>query len=323
MIFCFPKIIHVTKLGKMELTKNAILDKTHYGINIYAFILRQYYQGQTVLSLSGRDCKPTKNPFNKDRETLVVAIKENKAYHEDIEIENFKGDVFSFAELHFQREGQELLNEINKVMHLALDREKSFYKNKPKLCENFEKENLKVPIPKCSYFSKPILNTVPLETTSLLEIYKKITSESFKIQTEKLRSIQDKSSARKYKAANFDYVTFSGIFSKRNEADLILHSNLLVVDFDHIENLADLKHGLLQDEYFETELLFISPSGDGLKWVIPIDITEAIHQDYFRAVRNYIKATYQLEIDQSGKDVSRACFLPFDKEAYINPKYTI
>jgi len=78
---------------------------------------------------------------------------------------------------------------------------------------------------------------------------------------------------------------------------------------------------LLKDEYFETEMLFVSPSGDGLKWIIPIDITEATHQNFFQAIANYIREVYQLEVDKSGKDVSRACFLPHDPEAYINPKY--
>ena len=79
----------------------------------------------------------------------------------------------------------------------------------------------------------------------------------------------------------------------------------------------------MQDEYFETELLFVSPSGDGIKWVIPIDISKATHQDYFRAIASYIKQAYGLDIDQSGKDVSRACFIAHDAEAFINPKYLL
>lgn len=307
----------------MEVTKKRILDKTHYGINIYAFILRKYYQGETVLSLAGRTCKPTQNPFNKDKETLLVSIKENIACHTDTDLEDFSGDVFSFAELYFQKSGQELLNEINAVMFLALDKEKSFYKNNSCSRTKPIEEANEIVIPKCSYFSKPIHNTKPLAAVSLLEIFNKMTCDVFKQQTEKLRSIEDHAAAKKYKATNFDYVTFSGIFSKRNEANIIQHSNLLVLDFDHIEDLEDLKLKLLQDEYFETELLFISPSGDGLKWVIPIDIQEAAHQEYYRAVKNYIKATYNVEVDPSGKDVCRACFLPYDKEAYINPIYKI
>ena len=44
-------------------------------------------------------------------------------------------------------------------------------------------------------------------------------------------------------------------------------------------------------------------------------------QTYFKAVCNYLKQTYQLEVDGSGKDVARACFLPYDPQVYINPKY--
>ena len=55
-------------------SKEAILSKTHYGIGIYAHILRLYYPGETVLSLSGRTCSPTKNPFNADKSTLNIFI---------------------------------------------------------------------------------------------------------------------------------------------------------------------------------------------------------------------------------------------------------
>src|SRR5574344_1088749 len=59
-------------------SKEAILSKTHYGIGIYAHILRLYYPDETVLSLSGRTCSPTKNPFNADKPTLNIFIhKEN------------------------------------------------------------------------------------------------------------------------------------------------------------------------------------------------------------------------------------------------------
>lgn len=55
-----------------------ILSKTHYGIGIYAHILSLYYPKQTVLSLSGRTCLPTQNPFNTVKPTLNIFIeKEN------------------------------------------------------------------------------------------------------------------------------------------------------------------------------------------------------------------------------------------------------
>ncbi|HAH24353.1 MAG TPA: VirE protein, partial [Prolixibacteraceae bacterium] len=59
------------------------------------------------------------------------------------------------------------------------------------------------------------------------------------------------------------------------------HSGLLTLDFDHVSNLDGLKKTLLSDRYFDTELMFVSPSGDGLKWVISIDLMESSHQQWF------------------------------------------
>ena len=71
----------------------------------------------------------------------------------------------------------------------------------------------------------------------------------------------------------------------------------------------------------ETELLFRSPSGNGIKWIIPVVNNNGHdHEYYFRAVSNYLKS-FGITVDKSGKDVSRACFLPHDPNAFINPKY--
>lgn len=316
----------------MELSRKAILSKTHYGINIYAYILRQYYTNETVLSLSGRDCKPAKNPFNENKHSLKVSIVDNCAIHSDTDGTIPEGDVFDFAQLHFKKEGTDLLETINKELHLHIGENRSFYKNQKnesskdsieKISEVKAAPKIKVRIPEFSYFRGPVSNTIPDRTITLNDLFTLIKGSDFEKSTNTLRSIQEVKEARKFKAFNFDYVTISGTFSKRNDKALLTHSGLLVIDFDHIPNLTELKELLLQDEYFETELLFISPSGDGLKWIIPIDLTLAKHQDYFRAVANYIKYTYQLEVDQSGKDVSRACFIPQDKAVYINPKYIL
>ena len=161
----------------------------------------------------------------------------------------------------------------------------------------------------------------PAETLRLHQIYAFITSDKYKKITEELRAITDVKEARKFKANHFDYVTFSGVFEKRNDNNLLQHSNLLTIDFDHLENLQEVKTQLLNDEYFETEMLFTSPSGDGLKWIIRIDISEVTHSEYFIAVANYIKHNYNIEVDQSGKDVSRACFLPYDPTAFLHKRH--
>ena len=305
----------------MEISREAILHKTHYGLNIYAYVLRQYYQDETVLSLSGRDCKPTKNPFNADKPTLIVKVVDGCATHTDTEEAIAQGNVFDFASLHFGISGQQLNEKLNEALHLRIGQKNGFYTQEESQPQVVAPEPVKLKAPLFSFYTKPVTNINPTRDIDLVEAYSIIKGDSFATCTSTLRSIQDVKEARKYKAFNFDYVTFSGTFSQRNDKHLRKHSGLLTIDFDHVSDLSGLKAELLKDQYFETELLFVSPSGDGLKWIIPIELTKAKHQDYFKAVANYILHTYKLEVDQSGKDISRACFLPHDPQVFINPKY--
>lgn len=297
-----------------------ILHDTHYGLDIYAHILLKYYPDEIVIELSGKTCKPTRNPFNEDKMTLNIRNQDWVFLFEDVELPDFKGNPFDFAAFHFQLSGQELLQKINEEMNLLIGEPKGFYTNK--------KSKVQVPeattnLPKFSYFRCPVTNTQPNAEMTIPDVYGAIKSTKYKRQTDELRSISEIESARKYKAAHFDYVTFSGLFSKRTDAALIRHSGLITLDFDHVSNLQELRETLLLDRYFETELMFVSPSGDGLKWIISIDLKECNHQCWFRAIAAYLKATYQLEVDKSGKDISRACFLPHDPKVYINPNYLI
>jgi hypothetical protein len=300
------------------LNKEAILKKTHYGLNIYAHILRCYYPEQIVLSISGRTCVPARNPFNGNKVTLKISNHDWIFYFEDDELPDFKGNPFDFAAHHYQLSGKELLQKISDDMNLQIGEPKCFYSNKKRKVQVTE---VVANLPKFSYFRCPVINTQPNAEMTIPDVYAAIKSNKYKSQTEELRSISEPESARKYKAKKFDYCTFSGIFSKRNDSALILHSGLLTLDFDHVSYLQELRETLLQDRYFETELMFVSPSGDGLKWIILIDLKECSHQDWFQAIAAYIKATYQLEVDKSGKDISRACFLPHDPKVYINPFY--
>ena len=299
----------------MEISREAILDKTHYGLKIYAHVLRQYYPETTVLSVKGRDCGITRNPFNGGKETLRIHIDGVIATHRDTELKTFNGDVFDFAQYHFRiTDEEELLLKINQELHLNLE-----------VKEKDELEWLNEPddtwYANCSFFKAPVRNVFPSETLRLHQVFALITSDKYKKITEDLRVITDIKEARKFKANRFDYVTFSGTFEKRNDSNLLQHSNLLTIDFDHLDNLQELKKQLLNDEYFETEMLFISPSGDGLKWIIRIDTSEVSHSEYFTAVANYIKHNYNIEVDQSGKDVSRACFLPYDPTAFLHKRH--
>lgn len=136
--------------------------------------------------------------------------------------------------------------------------------------------------PAFSLFNAPITNKYPTAEIHLKDIFDHIISGKAAEETACLRSIADKALARAYKATHFNYATFSGIFRSRADRELIRHSGLICIDFDHLPCPETTRNRLLEDSYFETQLLFTSPSGDGLKWIIPIDIATAPHADYFR-----------------------------------------
>lgn len=306
------------------LNKESILKKTHYGLNIYAHILRCYYPEQIVLSISGRTCAPARNPFNSDKPTLFIEVKKNLAVHRDSENAIPAGDVFSYAELHYKQSGDELLQILNVEMNLQISEKFTFYGKNP------EGELPKSPSiertgeASFSFFKAPVSNITPHSQTTLVQIFNAIKGNYYEERTSNLRAFADGKLARLYKAQHFDYCTFSGVFTTRNDKSLVKHSGLLCIDFDHLNSVETLFKSLLQDDYFDTQLLFRSPSGDGLKWIIQInpplrDLGSFSHGEYFAAVANYIRQAYGVEVDKSGRDLSRACFLPHDPNAYINP----
>ena len=169
-----------------------------------------------------------------------------------------------------------------------------------------------------SFFPAPITNKKPSQVMTLRDAYIYITGMSAYQRTRQLREIADHEEARRFKRG-FDYVTFSGTFSYCSDTSLMCHSGLLCLDFDHVGDVRAVKETLLADPYFPPQLLFTSPSGDGVKDVVEIDLRRCDHRLWFRAVKNYMMATYGLEADEKCVNVSRACYLPYDADAYVNP----
>ncbi|WP_082422488.1 BT4734/BF3469 family protein [Aquimarina longa] len=309
------------------ITRKTIISKTHYGLKIYSYILRQFYPKETVLFVNGKQCKPTFNPFVPVKHrSLSIQVVNNQAVYHDLKHTNFKGDVFNFAQLYFKMDTQEeLLIKINDALHLRLENIISDYQTKLQrinLALEQIPDNQKTP--KFSYYSKNLYNLYPSTTVDIFETYLMLTNTIRKHKTQTLRKLSTLQHQKKYKKNHFDYVTFSGIFIKRNNTSLIKHSGLLTIDIDGIydrKKLQEIREILLNDPYFSTELLFTSPRGNGLKWIIRISLLQVSHKDYFKAVSTYLKQTYHIEIDTSGGDVSRGCLLPYDPQAYIHPKY--
>ncbi len=301
--------------------KGDILSATHYGLDIYAHILRAHYPNETVLNLVGRDCGLCRNPFANGEANLHIWIEKSNpddatsdelARHHDTSGTIPDGDAFTFAEQHYHLTGDDLLSKLAEDLLLCR-------KNESTDNDSTEIENTAIPV--FSFFRAPVSNTRPLKDYTLWDAYLYIVGSKAQKRTDDLRAIKDKEQATRFKRNSFDFCCFSGTFAKRSTEGLIKHSGLMCIDFDHIPDPESLFQNLLFDEYFDTQLMFRSPSGDGLKWIISVDLSEYSHEDYFDAVAEYILQAYNIEIDKTGRDVCRACFLPYDPHAFINPQY--
>ena len=135
---------------------------------------------------------------------------------------------------------------------------------------------------------------------------------------------QDKSQKKVF---YFPAVTFGGTFTGTGTAkDISVMSGLSVLDFDHIKNLPEVRQKLENDSH--TFLLFVSPSGDGLKVVVKHDLIDPLKWQYlyFEFEAYYLQmfkgvldiSCKQLSTDPSGKDISRMCFLPYIEDLYRN-----
>lgn len=170
-----------------------------------------------------------------------------------------------------------------------------------------------------SHYKSPITNTSPTGVWGLADVHRYITTSEVALKnTEELRCIKDEQKHREFKAKQFDCVTFSGVFTKRCADGLIEHSGLIVLDIDHVgEKVNELKGLFIIDQMLQPLMVFTSPSGDGLKVVVEIDLEKADHLTWFYALKGYVSEIYGISIDEKCKDVGRACFLPYDRECYF------
>ena len=127
----------------------------------------------------------------------------------------------------------------------------------------------------------------------------------------------DPETYKKYKTT-LPAVTWSGTFRKRTE--LIQHSGHVVVDYDGVD-IGSLLAELAQHP--QVAFAFVSPSGEGGKAVTrvtPVPTTAQEHKHAFAAVSDVLGEFG--EIDPSGSDVTRLCFLAHDPRPIINPNAT-
>ena len=96
------------------------------------------------------------------------------------------------------------------------------------------------------------------------------------------------------------------------------YSKFIILDIDKLSpaDLQNAKHLANQSEF--TFASFVSPSGNGLKILVKIETPKAEHKETFLKVQAHYESILKLEIDKSGKDLTRLCFYSWDENLYLN-----
>jgi len=104
---------------------------------------------------------------------------------------------------------------------------------------------------------------------------------------------------------------------------LVEYTGFLILDFDKLEG-KKLKEATAKAQNIPyTYASFISPSGNGLKILVKTESTLEKHKEFFEAAKELYEKELGLEMDKSGKDVTRLCFISSDENLYHNPAAAI
>jgi hypothetical protein len=120
-------------------------------------------------------------------------------------------------------------------------------------------------------------------------------------------------------------VIVSGEFTKRDVNALVKSSRLMVIDIDgdaqkkgwDLQGTMDAMKNY--GNYFR--LVCLSPSGNGIKIIVEHLHDAEQHDQVFKAIASEIEQTFDVVVDQSGKDLIRLMFLTKDVDAWMDTNY--
>ncbi|MFN3195889.1 MAG: DUF3987 domain-containing protein [Chlorobiota bacterium] len=168
-----------------------------------------------------------------------------------------------------------------------------------------------------SMFEAPITNTKQKTDVSLNRVAE-ITRDDGLIKTLVNRLREGKNYIKKQL---LDSIIFAGRFKARSREGLLNYSGTICMDFDNIKNPYKLLNEII-DLSLPLVMGFVSPSGHGLKAIFKTCNNPEKHTDYFKYYASVFKNKLGVEVDKSGKDIPRACFVSHDpKVFYMNSKF--
>lgn len=180
-------------------------------------------------------------------------------------------------------------------------------------------------------FQENTWSNISSSEPSINNVLNAIQSDKYKHQITDLRTNLEIDNTAYYNdnKKRLPAVTFSATFTaNRIKANVKNYNNLIVIDIDKLstQEMVTCYNQLLNDDYVFS--FWRSPSNKGYKGLvhllyidIPGDIDlETKHKSAFKKLSTYFQEKYAIELDKSGSDISRLCFLSYDKNLVIKEK---
>ena len=171
-----------------------------------------------------------------------------------------------------------------------------------------------------------------MHNISLLGLIRSIQNGTYEAHIQSLRDRLARNDKRGYddNKKRLEAVAFSGQFNgSRGIENLSEYNRICVFDLDHLhqDSLKRLSAGFRTDSYILA--FWISPSGTGVKGLVRFGFPEAVspveaqqyHKFGFDMLRTYFSAKYEVELDSSGSDVSRLCFVSSDPNLCLKTSF--
>lgn len=175
-------------------------------------------------------------------------------------------------------------------------------------------EQFKISVYKTNYSTENV-------EAHLINIVKAIIKGEWKEKVNAIRRYMnegDETAANRLKA-DLPCFTVSGVFKGGHAVkNLVEPTGLVILDFDDVAQLETLRTLCNADPH--TVASFRSPK-DGFKVIVYVENATGRHKEAYALVCRHYQQITGLEIDESGKDLSRTCLMSYDPEGYIAALY--
>lgn len=167
---------------------------------------------------------------------------------------------------------------------------------------------------------------------SINDVLNDIKNGTYRNIINKLREYIAENDIESYKAEKLKLpaVTFCGTFeSARKKDQLKIYNSLIVIDIDKLalDELERIKNILIDNEYVFA--LWISPSNNGIKGLVSLNYNfdyksniDNAHKSAFNKLKNYFYENHNINLDSSGNDTTRLCFVSYDENLVLKNKVT-